>query len=171
MTNVLVRIEPWSESDLLLLRRTVGDSEMTRYIGGPESEDALVDRHAGYLKDAASGDGRMFKIIYEATGDAIGTVGYWDREDADEAGYEAGWFVVPEFQGRGVATAATRLAIDRARADGRHRYLHAFPSVENAASNALCVTLGFALLGPCDFEYPTGNMLRCNEWRLDLRPA
>ncbi len=166
-----MRIEPWGEEDLPLLQRTVGDPEMTRYIGGPESEEALADRHAGYVKDAVSGDGRMFKIIDEASGQAVGTVGYWDREDSDEAGYEAGWFVLPEFQGRGVATAATRLAVNRARADGKHRYLHAFPSVDNAASNALCATLGFELLGPCDFEYPAGHMLRCNDWRVDLEDA
>jgi hypothetical protein len=40
--------------------------------------------------------------------------------------------VVPEFQGRGVALAATAQAIDRAKQDGRHRFMHAFPNVENA---------------------------------------
>jgi RimJ/RimL family protein N-acetyltransferase len=165
-----VRIELWSEDDLPLLRRTVGDPDMTRYIGGPESEEALADRHARYVKDAESGDGRMFKIIDEASGESIGSVGYWDR-DADEDLYEAGWFVLPEFQGRGVATAAMRLVIDRAQADGKHRYLHAYPSVDNAASNALCATLGFELLGASDFEYPPGNKLRCNDWRLDLQSA
>ena len=66
------------------------------------------------------------------------------------------------------AVAATALAIERARADGKHRFLHAYPSVENAPSNAICRKLGFELMEECDFEFPPGNQLRCNDWRLDL---
>jgi RimJ/RimL family protein N-acetyltransferase len=40
--------------------------------------------------------------------------------------------------------------------------------VGNAPSNAICRKLGFTLLGPHDFEY-RGTVLRCNDWRLDLR--
>jgi RimJ/RimL family protein N-acetyltransferase len=58
--------------------------------------------------------------------------------------------------------------IERARAERKHRYLHAFPSVENAPSNAICRKLGFELLGDQEFEYPKGHFMRCNDWRLDL---
>ena len=53
---------------------------------------------------------------------------------------------------------------------GAPRSLHAFPSVENAASNALCHRLGFTLRGPCDSEYPAGSslLMRSNDWRLSL---
>ncbi|MGS2645029.1 LysE family translocator [Streptosporangium sp. G12] len=42
------------------------------------------------------------------------------------------------------------------------------PSVGHPASNAICRKLGFFLLGECDFEYPPGTTMRCNDWRLDL---
>jgi RimJ/RimL family protein N-acetyltransferase len=45
----------------------------------------------------------------------------------------------------------------------------AYPGVDNAASNAICRKLGFTLLGAEDFEYPPGHLMRCNDWRLDLR--
>jgi hypothetical protein len=32
-----VRIEPWGDEDLPILRKTLADPEMTTYIGGPES--------------------------------------------------------------------------------------------------------------------------------------
>ena len=64
---------------------------------------------------------------------------------------------------------ATRLAIERARALQDRRYIHAFPSVENAASNAICRKAGFTLLGPCEFEYPKGHHMTVNDWQLDLR--
>jgi RimJ/RimL family protein N-acetyltransferase len=46
--------------------------------------------------------------------------------------------------------------------------MHAFPSVTNPPSNAICRKLGFTLMGEYDFEYPVGHLLRCNDWRLDL---
>jgi len=48
--------------------------------------------------------------------------------------------------------------------------VHAFPSVDNPPSNAICRKLGFELLEAIDFEYPpgSGGVLRCNDWRLDL---
>jgi hypothetical protein len=26
----------------------------------------------------------------------------------------------------------------------------------------------FTLVGACDFEYPPGHVMRCNDWRFDL---
>jgi RimJ/RimL family protein N-acetyltransferase len=163
-----IRLESWGADDLPLLRRTLGDPEMTTYLGGPESEEKLVERQRRFERLAESGAGRMFKIVEEATGEAVGSVGYWQREWREEEIYEIGWMVLPEFQGRGIAAAATAQAIDRARADGGRRRIHAFPSVENTASNAICRKLGFELAGEIDFEYPPGSTMRCNDWRLDL---
>lgn len=50
----------------------------------------------------------------------------------------------------------------------RHRFLHAYPSIDNPPSNALCRKLGFELMGEYDFEYPPGHQMRCNDWRFDL---
>jgi RimJ/RimL family protein N-acetyltransferase len=72
--------------------------------------------------------------------------------------------VIPEFQGRGIATSATSEAIALARSEQEHRFLHAYPSVDNAASNGICRKLGFTLLGAYHFGYP----MSCNDWRLDL---
>ena len=82
--------------------------------------------------------------------------------------YEVGWSVIPSFQGRGIAVAATSLVLARAREDGEHRFVHAFPAVDNPASNAICRRLGFTLLEVCRFEYPPGNWMNCNDWQLDL---
>jgi RimJ/RimL family protein N-acetyltransferase len=163
-----VRLEPWGAGDLPLLRRTMGDPAMTEHLGGPESEEKLVERQARYERLGEDGGGRMFKIVDEASGEPAGSVGYWEKEWRGGTVYETGWMVVPEFQGRGIAVAGTRHLIDVVRAEHTHRYLHAFPSVENAPSNAICRTLGFELLEVCDFEFPKGHWMRCNDWRLDL---
>jgi len=163
-----VRIESWGEGDLALLKKLLGDPAMTEHLGGPESDEQLVERHARYLRLADTSRDRMFKIIHEASGEAIGSVGYWERTWHDEQIYEIGWSVLPAFQGRGIASAATTQALSQARRDGLHQFVHAFPSVDNPPSNAICRKLGFTLVEECEFEYPKGSFMRCNDWRLDL---
>lgn len=170
MTSARVRLEPWGPGDLPLLEKTMGDPVMTEHLGGPESAAELAKRQSKYERLAASGGGRMFKIVDETTGEPAGSVGYWDKSWRGEDVYETGWSVVPRFQGRGIAVAATSLAIERAAADGKHRFVYAYPSVDNGASNGICRKLGFELVEECEFEFPPGNPMRCNVWRLELRP-
>ncbi|MEA2504476.1 MAG: hypothetical protein QOG36_1519 [Actinomycetota bacterium] len=171
MTEITqVRIEPWKEDDLALLRRK-NAPEMMEHLGGPETEDRILRRHRRYVDLAGTGTGRMFSIVLLPEGEAVGSVGYWERVWAEETVYETGWSVLPPFQGRGIATAAVVAAVASARAERKHRFLHAFPSVDNAASNALCRKVGFQFVAECDFEYPPGSIMRCNDWRLDLTEA
>jgi RimJ/RimL family protein N-acetyltransferase len=163
-----IHLVPWGPGDLELLERLLGDAAMTEHLGGPEAHEQLVKRQERYEAMAGGERGRMFKIVDDATGHGVGSVGYWDKTWRDQEVYETGWSVLPAFQGRGIATEATAQAIARARVDGAHRYMHAFPSVDNGPSNAICRKLGFTLLGAHDFEYPPGHPLRCNDWRLDL---
>jgi RimJ/RimL family protein N-acetyltransferase len=165
-----VRIEPWGEGDLPLLQKCLGDPVMMEHLGGPMSPDQIVERQQRYEQMAGTGKGRMFKIVEAATDESVGSVGYWQRESSEGPVYETGWLVLPAFHGRGLATSATAQVIERARAEGKYPYLYAYPSVGNAPSNAICRKLGFTLIRVSEYEYPkdSGNMLRCNDWRLDL---
>jgi RimJ/RimL family protein N-acetyltransferase len=157
----MVRIVPWGEGDRELLAQCVGDAAMMEHLGGAESPEKIDERQARY----AVPDSHQFKIVDAGSGAGAGWVGYWERDD--EA-YEIGWAVIPAFQGRGVASQATRLALQDAREHGDRRYVFAYPSVDNGPSNGLCRKLGFELMGTTDYEYPPGNPMRCNDWRFDL---
>jgi RimJ/RimL family protein N-acetyltransferase len=163
----LVLIEPWTDADLELLHQ-LNAPEMTRHNGGPATEEQVGRRHRAYLEPGTP-RGRMFRIVVLPGHEAVGSIGFWEHRWHGQLVYETGWNVLPSYQGRGIATAAATTTIAQARKDGEHRYMHAFPPVDNLASNAICRRTGFSLIGPCDFEYPPGNMLRCNDWRLDLR--
>ena len=160
-------IELWGKGDLPLLERLMGDARMTEHLGGPEPPEKLRERQDRY--ESHEGDDRIFKIVDAASGAGVGSVGYWTKEWHEEQVYEIGWMVVPEFQGRGIAVAATAQAVERARCDAKHRFMHAFPNVDNAPSNAICRKLGFELVEACEFEFPKGHFMTCNDWRLDLR--
>ncbi|NUO59749.1 MAG: GNAT family N-acetyltransferase [Hamadaea sp.] len=164
MSDVAVRLVPWSEPDLEILRRA-NTPEMKEHLGGPETEEQVLARHQRYLR---LDNGQMFRVELAPGGEVAGSIGYWDRQWDGETVYESGWHVFPEFQGRGVATAAARAVIAEARRDGRHRWLHAYPGVDNPPSNAICRKAGFQLVGPVDFEFPPGRPMRSNDWRIDL---
>lgn len=162
-----IKIEAWDAGDFGLLQQ-LNSPEMTVFLGGPETEEKLQSRHKRYCEIAGTGTGRMFKILLLPELEVVGSVGYWDRTWQGEQVYELGWSVLTAYQGQGIAAEATVKAIAMIHSEQKHRYIHAFPKVIHSASNAICRKLGFTLLGECDFEYPLGTMIRCNDWRLAL---
>ena len=165
-----VEIRPWSKGDLSLLERLRGNPAMNVHLGGPESPDKIRERQERYYTSSQTGINPMFVIVVGDDKKPAGSIGYWEKAWKGQQIWETGWSVLPEFQGQGVATRATTLVVERARAAGTHRFSHAFPSVDNAPSNAICRKVGFTLRGEVDFEFPPGHMMRCNDWFLDLFP-
>jgi len=172
----LVRLVPWGEDDLSILIR-LNAPEMMEHLGGPETEEQVLLRHERYVAAARSGIVResdreyrafVLKAVLEPEGVGVGSVNFWDREWKGEQVYEMGWGVVPEFQGRGIASAMAGLAVEVARETARRATVHAFPSVDNAPSNGICRKVGFELLGEERFEYPKGHWMQCNDWRFLL---
>ena len=162
----MIDLQLWSDDDLPLAERFLGDPRMMTHLGGPQTPDEIVKAHGRWCDAASNGRGGMFKVV--SGSDVVGTIGFWHKRWRDEDIYETGWSVFPEFRGRGFALEATGAIIERARAAGDRRHLHAFPHVENEASNAICKKAGFTLLGPVEFEYPPGNFELSNDWVLDL---
>jgi len=156
-----VRLRPWAADDHSLLVAT-NAPEMTEHLGGPETEEKLRELHERYLLDA----NQMF--VVELAGETVGSIGYWPREWQGEDVYETGWGILPAYQGRGLAVAAATVLVQVGRRDGDRRWLHAYPSAEHPASNAVCRKAGFTLVGPISFEYPRGTWLTSNGWRIDL---
>ena len=168
--NTIVDIRPYSEGDQWILQRTLGDPNETKYLGGSESKEKIQKRHKKYLTLSKNPQtGSMFVIITNTKKNPAGTIGYWEREWNNQTVWEVGWSVLPKYQKRGIATSATRLVIDVLTKLQNHRYVFAYPEVNNYPSNAICRKLGFTLIGDKDFEYPPGNILHCNIWRLDLK--
>lgn len=157
-----VRLRPWSSADRSLLELT-NAPEMTEHLGGPETAAKLQQRHERYLLVA----NEMFVVVL--AGETVGSIGYWPREWQGEDVYETGWGILPVHQGQGLAVAAARALIALARQEGDRRWLHAYPSADHPASNAVCRKAGFMLVGPTSFEYPKGTWLTSNNWRIDLR--
>jgi RimJ/RimL family protein N-acetyltransferase len=163
-----VRLEPWSAGDLTLLERLLGDPTMMTHLGGPETSEQILRRHGRYIRLSESETDRMFKIVREPSGESVGSVGYWRKVWREQQIYEMGWLVLPDYQGQGIGTKAAAAVIAEASLEPKYQFMHAFPSVWNVASNAICRKLGFTLIEECQFEYPAGRSTRVNDWQLDL---
>ena len=166
-------IRPYAEGDMRVLEKTLGDPTQMVHLNGPESHEKLQERHKKYVAMSADQHaGCMYTITRGPENARVGHVGYWEREQDGQKGWETGWFVLPEFQGNGIATGAMRMLVNHVAKLDR-KFLFAYPSVNNIPSNAICRKLGFVLTGETDFEYPpkSGSHLRVNVWRLDLKPT
>src|SRR5712692_5727101 len=170
-SDMRVSIRPYGEGDLWLLERTLGDSSQMRNLNGPESEEKIQKRHNKFLAMSADPHtGCQFTVLAGSDNATAGNVGYWESEWKGQKGWEMGWFVLPEFQGRGIATAATRLVIESLSKLKSRKFVFAFPSVDNHPSNAICRNLGFTLTEEVSNEYPpgSGRLLDVNVWVLAL---
>ena len=163
-----VILQPWAVEDLPLIRKLMSDPDVMAYLGGPESLEQIESRHQRYVHISENGTDHMFKIALGPNAEPVGKIGYWKKNWRDHFVYEMGWMVLPAYQGQGIATKAGHKIIELVHAENSFQHLHAFPSIANIASNAICRKLGFSLLEECQFEYPPGHTMTVNDWRLKL---
>jgi RimJ/RimL family protein N-acetyltransferase len=169
--DIRVSIRPYAEGDLWILKRTLGDPSQMTYLDGPESEEKILNRDRKYLAMSADPHaGCSFTVLAGPDNAPAGNIGYWESEWKGQKGWEMGWLVLPEFQGRGIGTAAARLVIQLVTELRSRNFILAFPSVDNQASNAICRKVGFTLTEEVRDEYPpgSGHFQQANVWKLAL---
>src|SRR4051812_23046085 len=137
-----IELTPWSENDLQPLIEC-NSPELMTFLGGPETDEQVLDRHKRYPDGWKNGAAYIFRISPTDLEVGMGVVGYRDITWQDDAVYEARWTILLTWQGRGIAIRAITAILDHARNAHRHRFVHAFPKLEHAASNAVCRTAGF----------------------------
>ena len=167
MNAPTLRLEPMTEEDGRLRVRMETDDEVMRHLGGARPEADILRAHRSSLEEWRRGECWPLKVIRDGEAEPVAMVTIFPSEHDGERFYEIGWMTVPELQGRGIASEAVRMVLERARREQRFGVLHAYPPVTNPASNRLCEKHGFTLLGECDVEF-SGRLLRCNHWRLAL---
>ena len=163
-----MELRPLTRNDLRLYERIYTDPRMWLELGGVLEQDMA----AKLERDVASveADRHWVLVIVTDDGSTAGTVSLWDHEWEGETIDEIGWMVLPEHQGRGLASTGVAEALRRADEAVRWRVLHAFPAATNAPSNALCRKHSFALRGLIDYTFRE-RTLRVNHWVRDTLGA
>ena len=119
-----VELQAYTDADLALTEALETDPEVMRELGGPIEREKLPEIHRRRL-----GDPWWFKIVDGPAGTAVGTIGVWETRHGEETLHETGWMVLPAHQGRGIASAALTLLIERVRAEpGSRASTHSRPS-------------------------------------------
>lgn len=166
-----ITIRPYGEGDLWLLERTLGDAKQMIHLNEPESTETIKKRHEKTVAMSKNQKaGCQYTILAGEKNEPAGNVGYWESEWKGQKGWEMGWFVLPEYQGQGLATEAARHIISQLAELNSCKQVFAFPSVNNSSSNAICRKLGFTLTEEFNIEYPqrSGKLLKANIWILNL---
>jgi RimJ/RimL family protein N-acetyltransferase len=162
-----VDLVPYGPDDLWLTLELEMDPDVMSELGGPRPREELDEVHERRLNTKIDGEDWWFKIVPGPGDEPAGTIGMWPATHGEGEIYEVGWMVLPAHQGRGIASEALAMLIDRVRADGRFDAIHAFPGATNAPSNALCRKFGFELLDETEVTF-RDQTLRVNHWALAL---
>ncbi|HEX5114371.1 MAG TPA: GNAT family N-acetyltransferase [Pseudonocardiaceae bacterium] len=157
-----MRLRNVSLDDVEAYVRMRCDPAMMSELGGPLPREGIEAKVRVDVADAEA-DRSWIRMIIEDD-EVAGSVVLWTHDESGES--EVGWMVLPEFQGRGLGKQAVRLLLTRAGEDGRWGLVHAYPGVTNGASNGICRSLGFTLVGQQDVVF-AGRTLRTNHWRID----
>jgi RimJ/RimL family protein N-acetyltransferase len=139
------------------------DARVMAELGGAWSVEQAQAAHRRRIAGAEKGENWWFVIVPQPGMPPVGSIGLWTSEHDNQAISETGWMVLPEHQGKGHASAALKLLLAKAAADGRWGDIHAFPGATNAPSNALCRKFGFEQVGSLTVDY-AGRSLRVNHW-------
>ena len=153
--------------DLPLYEALLTDPRTMAELGGPLRRTGLAHKFRSIVDGVRSGENWFQGIVPEGEDHAVGTVCVWEHGSDGETIAEIGWMVLPEYQGRGLASAAVAAVLRRARAEGRWGVIHAYPGETNGASNAICRKNGFERLELVEYEYQ-GRPMRGYHWRIDL---
>jgi RimJ/RimL family protein N-acetyltransferase len=161
-----VELRPYAEQDLWLSEELETDPETMSEIGGARTTEKIAEVHRKRV-DGNSPKPWYFVIVTEAEPRGVGQIGIWETEHDGSPIHETGWMVLPAYHGQGIATAALREVLSRARSDPEIELIHAFPGVTNEPSNALCRRASFELRSEVEIPRDDG-VLHCNHWALDV---
>jgi RimJ/RimL family protein N-acetyltransferase len=147
----------WSEQDAVLAAGLWGDSRVTRFIGGPFSEQWIKDRLVQEISRQST-HGLQYWPIFRLSDDAhVGCCGLRPVPDKADA-LELGFHLRPEHWGQGLATEAARAVVKHALSTGRALTLVAGHHPQNLDSRRVLQRLGFrythdALYAPTGLQH------------------
>ncbi len=136
-------------ADLAQISRLWGDELVTRHIGGPRDPGMVLDHFREYSADPPAFNAHerewWWSILEAETGDFVGLSSLMVKEVAGKEELEVGYFLLPQYWGRGYASEAARLALDFAFRALKTESVIALIDRENEASARVARALGMRL--------------------------
>ena len=133
----------WTAEDMPLAQQLWGDLEVTKYFGGPFSEDEVRKRFKHERARRMVHGFQYWIIELLATGEFVGVCGLRPYRPAEDI-IELGFHLLPKFWGQGLATEAARAVIPYAFEKYSPKKLIAGHHPENVNSKKVLGKLGFS---------------------------
>ena len=135
-----LRFRQWSIGDLGPFSTFFADEHNARFVGGqknPEEAWRLMATYIGHFHLRGYG---YLAVEEKETGHLVGTVGLWNSDPWPEP--ELGYWLLPEMQGRGLASEAAEAVLAFAFQELNLATLVSYIDEENTASLRLAERLG-----------------------------
>ena len=141
-----IRFRMLREDDFDVYERMCSNIEIMRYLGGKTFDRVEAWRHLAYMIGhwELRGFG-YFAAEEKSTGRFIGRLGFTDA--AGWPGFELGWTLWPEFQGKGYATEGARMLMDYAFRELDRPHVISLIHPENVPSQRVAERLGMKVEG------------------------
>jgi ribosomal-protein-alanine N-acetyltransferase len=146
----------WTAEDLPQASALWGNPQVTRFFGGPFSQEKIKERLAHEIALMNTHSVQYWPIFLLASGAHVGCAGLQPYK-LDEKIYELGVHLLPPYWGQGFAVEASKAIIALAFESLGARSLFAGHHPENNASRSVLKKLGFEYMGEV-FYPPTGLM-------------
>ena len=141
-----LRFRQLRESDFPTYEKWCANIEIMRYLGGKTMDTIQAWRHLAYMVGHWAFRGYGYYAVEEkATGALIGRVGFTNQ--TGWPGFELGWTIAPEYQGRGYASEAARMLLPYAFDVLDQPHVISLIHPDNAPSRRVAEKLGQSIEG------------------------
>ena len=141
-----LRFRMLRESDFPTYEKWCANIEVMRYLGGKTLDRVSAWRHLAFLIGhwALRGYG-YYAVEEKASANFIGRVGFTNQ--IGWPGFELGWTIAPEYQGRGYATEAARMLLRYAFEELDQPHVISLIHADNTPSRKVAEKLGERIEG------------------------
>jgi ribosomal-protein-alanine N-acetyltransferase len=173
LKSVRLGFDVWNAQDFDLAGRLWGDSDVTRFNGGPLTPTQVRERLSREIANHEGHGIQYWPIFLLRTGEHVGCCGLQPRSPNDGI-YELGFHLRKMFWGQDFGREAAEAVIGHAFSTLGMRGLFAGHNPENEASRRILVRLGFQYTHH-EFYPPTAQvepcyLLRNEDYYRNLRP-
>lgn len=138
-----LKLRPWQNEDLVDLVRLADNPKIASQSRDTFRQPYTEEAGKAWLQIATQPDATVFVIEYN--GQFAGGIGYHPGKDIERCNAEIGYWLGEPFWGKGLATQAVKLLVEKVKATGQFTRLFAMPFAANQGSRRVLEKAGFTL--------------------------
>lgn len=147
----------WTAEDFHLVWELFGNPVVTALVGGPFTEQHVRGRLEGELASMRELGTQYYPIFLKGGEEFVGCCGLKSRPTPKANHYEMGYYLLPQYNGKGYATEAARGVIRHAFEALGAEALYAGHHPLNSSSRNVLLKLGFSHC--CEELYPPTGLI------------